>query len=68
MRLAAGARHRDYVCTAADRASFKRCRRAWDFGSPRRRDLVPAAPGGIDLADAVREGLAVYYFPGMWEW
>lgn len=58
----------DYVFTAADRALFKRCRRAWDFGSPRRQDLVPAAPGGIDIADAVREGLAVYYFPGMWEW
>jgi hypothetical protein len=58
----------DYVFTAADRALFKRCRRAWDFGSPRRQDLVPAAPPGIDLADAVREGLAVYYFPGMWEW
>jgi hypothetical protein len=64
----AGATHMDYVFTAADRALFKRCRRAWDFGSPLRQNLEPAAFGGIDAGDAVREGLAVYYFPGMWEW
>lgn len=58
----------DYVFTAADRALFKRCRRAWDFGGTNRRNLELAVPTGIDLNTAVREGLAVYYFPGMWEW
>jgi hypothetical protein len=58
----------DYVFTAADRALFKRCRRAWDFGGTNRQNLEPAVPAGIDLHAAVREGLAVYYFPGMWEW
>lgn len=57
------------VITAADRRAFKRCRRAWDFGSRLRQGWEPdgeAAPA--DLADAVRAALAVWYFPGMWEW
>jgi hypothetical protein len=58
----------DYVITATDRALFKRCRRAWDFGGTNRRNLELAVPAGIDLHAAIREGLAVYYFPGMWEW
>lgn len=57
------------VITAADRAAFKRCRRAWDFGSPLRGNWEPDAPATrIDLGDAVRAALAVWYFPGMWEW
>lgn len=58
-----------YRIRASDRAAFKRCRRAWDFGSRNRRNLEPnAAPGPVDLEQAVRDALAVYYFPGMWEW
>jgi hypothetical protein len=57
------------VVTAAERASFARCRRQWDFGAGTRQDLEPlhrsAAP---DLDRAVRDALAVYYFPGMWDW
>ena len=39
----------DYVFTAADRALFKRCRRAWDFGGTNRGNLEPAVPHGTDL-------------------
>jgi hypothetical protein len=53
----------------SDRLWFKRCRRSWDFGSRLRRNLEPAEPRyALDLDRAVRDGLAVYYFPGMWEW
>ncbi len=48
--------------------SFRRCRRQWELGSPSRQNLEPIADGGLDLADAIREALAVYYFPGMWDW
>lgn len=52
-----------------DRALFKRCRRAWDLGGHDRRDLVPVQQEGSgELARALGEALAVYYFPGMWEW
>jgi hypothetical protein len=59
------------VVTAADRASFSRCRRQWDFGAGMRQDLEPVrrpAPALPDLDRAVRDALAVYYFPGMWDW
>lgn len=55
------------VVTAADRASFARCRRQWDFGSATRQNLEPATTLP-DLDRAVRDALAVYYFPGMWDW
>jgi hypothetical protein len=54
-----------------DREWFKRCRRAWDLGSRTRRNLEPLAaswPFRLDLDRALRDALAVYYFPGMWEW
>jgi hypothetical protein len=58
-----------YRIRASDRAAFKRCRRAWDLGSRNRQNFEPVSgPGGIDLDAAVRAALAVYYFPGMWEW
>ena len=57
------------LITAADRASFRRCRRQWDFGARTRQDLEPLdRPRGPDLDRAVRDALAVYYFPGMWDW
>ena len=53
----------------SDRLWFKRCRRSWDFSSRLRRNLEPAQLRyGLDLDRALRDGLAVYYFPGMWEW
>jgi hypothetical protein len=54
-----------------DRDWFKRCRRAWDLGSRTRRNLEPLptpSPLRLDLDRALRDALAVYYFPGMWEW
>ena len=52
-----------------DRTWYRTCRRAWDFGSRQRRNLTPAhAPVTVDLDRALRDALAVYYFPGMWEW
>ena len=54
--------------TADDRARFKRCRRQWDFGSPHRRDLEPIVAGEASVATAVTEALAVYYYPGTWDW
>ncbi len=58
-----------YTITPTDRDSFVRCRRAWDLSAKTRQALqvvVPAAP--FDLDRAMRDALAVYYFPGMWTW
>ena len=58
-----------YQISQADRRSFLRCRRQWDFGAASRRNLEPARPAGaLDLGLAFREALDVYYFPGMWDW
>lgn len=58
-----------YIVTQTDRDWFGRCRRSWDFGSKSRQGFEPAislAP--FDLDRALRDALAVYYFPGMWTW
>ena len=58
-----------YRISVADRALFKQCRRAWDLGAQSRRDLEPVgSPVAPKLDDALMEALAVYYFPGMWQW
>jgi hypothetical protein len=58
-----------YVIRAEERASFLRCRRAWNFGSRERRSLEPTGPSAaVDLQRTLLEALAVYYFPGMWDW
>ena len=58
-----------YRITAWDRAAFKRCRRAWDLGATERQNREPVEPPRtLDFAAALREALAVYYFPGMWAW
>ncbi len=58
-----------YRIHASDRTAFKRCRREWDLSSPHRQNLEPILrPSPIDLSQALRDALAVYYFPGMWEW
>jgi hypothetical protein len=59
----------DYRITPEDRARFKRCRRQWDFASPHRRDLEgEESPETPALATAFRDALAVYYYPGTWDW
>src|SRR6476646_3370926 len=55
-----------WVVTADERASFKRCRRAWDLGARTRRGLEPIAAPLHDRS--VHDALAVHYFPGMWAW
>ena len=58
-----------YRITPWDRAAFKRCRRAWDLGATERQNREPVEPPRtLDFAAALREALAVYYFPGMWAW
>lgn len=59
----------EYRITPEDCARFKRCRRQWDFASPHRRDLEPAQPDELSaLPAAFRDALAVYYYPGTWDW
>jgi len=58
----------DYRVSAQERAAFKRCRRQWDFGSVHRQRLQALDPAPVDLNQAVRDALAVYYYPGMWDW
>jgi hypothetical protein len=58
-----------YRFTPADRRAFKRCRRQWDLGARERRNYEAVQPAAeVDLDLAVRDALAVYYFPGMWDW
>lgn len=55
--------------TPDDRARFKACRREWHWGGSARRRLSPLVPEGEpDVGRALRDALAVYYFPGMWSW
>jgi hypothetical protein len=58
----------DYRITETDRVQFKRCRRQWDFASPHRRGLAPV--GAVDAAftASLKDALAVYYYPGTWDW
>ena len=57
------------LISSEEMASFRRCRRQWDFGAPARRNLEPIIDDrDPDVSDAIREALAVYYFPGMWDW
>lgn len=58
-----------YVIRSWDRELFKRCRRAWDFSSRERQNYEPIKPLRVfDFDRAIHDALAVYYFPGMWEW
>jgi hypothetical protein len=59
----------DYRIGPEDRASFKRCRRQWDFSSPHRRNLEKSQPSETpQLPTAFMAALAVYYYPGTWDW
>ena len=58
-----------YEIGDSDRALFKRCRRAWDLGASARRGFIRLRPAHLfDFQRAIRESLAVYYYPGMWDW
>ena len=59
----------DFRITPEDRTRFKRCRRQWDFASASRADLEPVdAYESFALSAAFADALAVYYFPGTWDW
>ena len=58
----------DYRITAQERTRFKRCRRQWDFASPHRRNLRSAGVVEPALPAALKDALAVYYYPGTWDW
>lgn len=58
----------DYRITAQERTWFKRCRRQWDFASPHRRNLRSLAFVQPALPAALKDALAVYYYPGTWDW
>jgi hypothetical protein len=52
-----------------ERRLFLDCRRAWDLAAHERRSREPVRPARVvDLDRAVNDALAVYYFPGMWDW
>jgi hypothetical protein len=52
-----------------ERQLFLGCRRAWDFGAHERQGIERSVPASVvDLDQAVKDALAVYYFPGMWDW
>lgn len=55
-----------YRIDPEQRASFKRCRRQWDFAS--RRGLEPSDKAQPALTAALKDALAVYYYPGTWDW
>jgi hypothetical protein len=59
----------EYMIRPWERQLFLGCRRAWDFGAHERQGLEAAGPAGfVDLQQAVKDALAVYHFPGMWDW
>ena len=58
----------DYRIEPEDRARFKRCRRQWDFASPHRCNLEPVDAVDPGLPAALKDALAVYYYPGTWDW
>jgi hypothetical protein len=58
----------DFRIDPDQRARFKHCRRQWDFASPYRRALEPLDGATPALSAALRDGLAVYYYPGTWDW
>jgi hypothetical protein len=58
----------DYQISDDERARFKRCRRQWDFASPHRRNLRSTDFAEPALPAALKDALAVYYYPGTWDW
>src|SRR2546423_10350432 len=57
------------IIRAHERAASKHCRAAWDLGSRSRQNYEPLVPArAFDLEKAVHDALALWYFPGMWEW
>jgi hypothetical protein len=58
----------NYRITEDDRVRFRRCRRQWDFASSHRRGLEPVNAANRVLTAVLKDALAVYYYPGTWDW
>lgn len=58
----------DYRISPEERATFKRCRRQWDFASPHRRNLALVGAVSPALPASLIDALTVYYYPGTWDW
>jgi hypothetical protein len=57
------------VLRPREMATYRRCRREWDFGARLRQDYVPTVPSKVfDFDLAMHAGLATYYFPAMDDW
>lgn len=56
----------DFRIDPEQRASFKRCRRQWHYAS--RRALEPVDGARAVLPAVLKDALAVYYYPGTWDW
>jgi len=56
-----------HVIRNSDRNAFKNCRRAWDWKSPLRRNLIPrVTPKPLEFGIAWHIALAFYYNPDTW--
>jgi hypothetical protein len=56
-----------HVIRTSDRATFKRCRRQWDWSSYQRQNLRPiVTPKPLHFGIAWHEAMAVYYDPDFW--
>src|ERR1700760_578624 len=58
----------EYRITAAERTRVKRCRRRGAFAAPAPRNLRPTGFVDPALPAALKDALAVYYYPGTWDW
>src|ERR1700756_4126443 len=56
----------NYRITEDARARFKRGRRQWDCAARRGRE--PIAGTEPPMRAVVKDALAVYYYPGTWDW
>jgi hypothetical protein len=57
-----------FVVRSTELPAFRQCRRAWDLGARVRQNYLPRVPAPVDFEQAVRDALAVYYFPAMDDW
>lgn len=56
------------VIRTSDRATFRRCRKQWDYSSKIRRNYEPVkTPTPLEFGIAFHEAMEVYYDPKGWE-
>jgi hypothetical protein len=58
-----------FILRPRELRKFRRCRREWDFGSQVRQRYAQKMPSMDAIFDkAIRDAMAVYYFPAMDDW